>query len=1040
MRIIHLTDFHYTDNPKNIFDQDNIVNALIKDCKNKQKIDFIFFTGDLVFSGKKKEDFDQAKDLLLYKLAKDLTIEKDKIFICGGNHDVNRNQELQDTTDKIKEINNDSSLEDFLKRQDGKSFQESLKNIENYNNFIDSFYLENFKNSPNELPVIKELYTIHKLNFESHRIGILTINSAWRAIDSKTDKGNLLFPISILKEAINTTKKNTDFRIILMHHPISDFKDWNGSDIEDLLHNNFHLLFSGHLHKKKQSIHLCTDEGIFCCSSPATLALDGTTNGYTIIEVDIDTYEIQIENFVFNRQEQHFLHSNEKIKISIPVDEFKKESNDFRKTLRKKYLEELERANELFISYDDKENGKGFLELFSDPILKNKTQAQIADKKVDIPNIQLNDLISNNDNLVIYGKDKSGKTSILYKTFLSLLSDFTIYKIVPIYIDSKTYKSLKTLDLMKHISSYYEISMDKAKKMITTFSFRLLIDNFDPNLKVLNSTISNFLNNNLNVSFIATSEQKLATSFTLYEFDGRKYNNIYIHDISRPEVRSLAKKWPNLTDEKRDVVLDKIFGIFTQLNIPTNYWTVSLFLWIFEKNNDANFHNSFELIQLYIDNLLDRKGFALDKFSKLKFEDLKAYLGSLSKFLMINRADKGYTANYTEIVDFTSKYRNENKRFVIEVKDIIDIIIDKGILRKLHEDNYTFRLNGVFEYFIALQMSVDKVFANKIIDDDHFYLSFKNELELYAGFEKNGNEYLAKIFNRTQGLFNTLHKNYNASKIDLQLQLKVSEVYDISLPIQKLVKFQKALPIEKQDELLSEMNPLAIQKSEVKIKAYYETIEDSSENLEKSLHILARVFRNSNVQDEEQICEVLDYILDSACFLGFQIIDEVNRDDNKLNQEDLSEDHEKMILQIVTNFMPLIVQTFLYDAIAQNDLERIFKEKIEVLRKNEKNNQFKLLLLYFILIDLDINSHKNLIKDVIKIIDLVILKQTILLKLYGYLMFKCGGKPILEKFIKDQIQLQTLNINPKSDLGVLQQGMSKTSKIVNLKNIKKRYK
>ena len=73
------------------------------------------------------------------------------------------------------------------------------------------------------------------------------------------------------------------------------------------------------------------------------------------------------------------------------------------------------------------------------------------------------------------------------------------------------------------------------------------------------------------------------------------------------KIRTLTQKWSSIPENRKDVVIDKITQIFSQLNMPTNYWTVSLFLWIFEKTNETNFHNNFELIQLYIDGILDRK-------------------------------------------------------------------------------------------------------------------------------------------------------------------------------------------------------------------------------------------------------------------------------------------------------------------------------------------------------------------------------------------------------------------------------------------------
>lgn len=57
--------------------------------------------------------------------------------------------------------------------------------------------------------------------------------------------------------------------------------------------------------------------------------------------------------------------------------------------------------------------------------------------------------------------------------------------------------------------------------------------------------------------------------------------------------------------------------------------------------------------------------------------------------------------------------------------------------------------------------------------------------------------------------------------------------------------------------------------------------------------------------------------------------------------------------------------------------------------------------------DLDLNTHKKLIDEIIEFIDLDILRQTTILNLYIYLMFQCSGKPLLEELIKVKINDQS---------------------------------
>ena len=57
MRILHLSDFHFKSLTKDVASQNLLIERLLDSLTTDLKIDFLIFTGDLVFSGKKPEDF-----------------------------------------------------------------------------------------------------------------------------------------------------------------------------------------------------------------------------------------------------------------------------------------------------------------------------------------------------------------------------------------------------------------------------------------------------------------------------------------------------------------------------------------------------------------------------------------------------------------------------------------------------------------------------------------------------------------------------------------------------------------------------------------------------------------------------------------------------------------------------------------------------------------------------------------------------------------------------------------------------------------------
>ncbi len=91
MRILHIGDFHYRSN-KNIFEQRNIISLLINDLKRKEQLDLVLFSGDIVFNGTKADDFEKAHELLFVPIMNDLKVAQENIFICSGNHDIDRSE------------------------------------------------------------------------------------------------------------------------------------------------------------------------------------------------------------------------------------------------------------------------------------------------------------------------------------------------------------------------------------------------------------------------------------------------------------------------------------------------------------------------------------------------------------------------------------------------------------------------------------------------------------------------------------------------------------------------------------------------------------------------------------------------------------------------------------------------------------------------------------------------------------------------------------------------------------------------------------
>jgi 3',5'-cyclic AMP phosphodiesterase CpdA len=69
INILHITDFHFKSKTYDRFSQDQIIDKLCDELKlNKNRIDLIIFTGDLVHSGTNFNDFEEANRIFLERI------------------------------------------------------------------------------------------------------------------------------------------------------------------------------------------------------------------------------------------------------------------------------------------------------------------------------------------------------------------------------------------------------------------------------------------------------------------------------------------------------------------------------------------------------------------------------------------------------------------------------------------------------------------------------------------------------------------------------------------------------------------------------------------------------------------------------------------------------------------------------------------------------------------------------------------------------------------------------------------------------------
>ncbi|WP_319562977.1 metallophosphoesterase [Marispirochaeta sp.] len=993
MNILHLSDFHYQDSNSSIYRK--YFNSIVAELK-QEKIDLLVFTGDLV--DKKCCELQVAYDYLKKELIDNID-DVYTVFACG-NHDIDRKQVSSIFKSYISDLDSDELVGEFIVNNDNDDFTSNTKHIEDYRNFV--------QNNTPEHDSMHRLVDIYKLeNNEDLSISIVSYNLSWLAYN-ENNYGALWFPEKILDKVIESVK-SSDFKILITHQPLRFVHPNNYKQLTRKVFSNFDCIFTGHTHQEDMNTIISSSGGILSCNANNISNVHSVSYpvGFTFININLDNYKAKYKSY-------EYIKTIEKMKcivedvIDIPIDKEKKQRISINNNLISKCELLIEESNRKFIpSFKDNIN---FLDIFTSPtIKKEKTSQDIEleeDKIKTYDSIEYKDLF-NDKSLLISGKNKSGKTALLYKMCIDYIYRFQLYGTVPVYLDLQEYYRGSTIynNLRSIIRSYYNLSNTEVNFLLENYKILLLMDNYDENLDIVNGVIFDSIVASENVRFVLTVQaQNLENAYNTNIAVDEVY---YIHDINKKKIREITEKWPTIKNYKKNEIVEKVTIIFKQLNIHFNFWTVSLFLWIFEKTGSVNLHNNVELIDLYIENLLEKSNLVLSlKSQTFSYENYREYLSEIAYFLYKNKIKEGYVCSLTELLKVFDVFTNDNIRIVADAKEIIDYILEKGIIVKKDVDQYTFRLNGVFEYFLARYMLKSEAFKSEIVSNSSTFLSFKNELEIYSGFNRSDENLLIQLyFNCVNAQKLLIEKSRKFSEIQLDVPDEgVKLITELQEVIEEIKDEIKPLSYEEQDSLDEVIGGGSEINSQIKPKLTYVIDEIDAELYLRHLSILSRVFRNlDKINDSKTINEILDFIVTQTCYSIVYVLDELIV---KVKKDLGSADTIENIIDFFKSFSPIFVHTFLFDELAHPTLEKLIRIKIDELRNDIENNQFLLFIYYFMIIEFDPLKYHDLIEDIVNSVKSKSLLYSIFTKVLMYVAFKCNGNKKLEmKLHKD---LETL--------------------------------
>lgn len=963
IRIIHISDFHLINENINL-SQKNILKALINDLKTYIEEEFIIvFSGDFVdksgLSFKDKENrFIAFKKIFIDYLNNAYPSTIGKIFIVPGNHDFDRTEIDEFTGLPFRDslLKDPKIVNNYI--ESVKKGNKKIDGLRKYKEFEKKYY-DLYYDDTNWL--WSQYDNSFKIEINNISVGISAFNSSWLCYqDDNIEK--LFLGENQVESSINFIK-DCQVKIAIMHHP---FEFYHKEDIEKtkpLLYNNYNMVFVGHTHKL-ESKQIDDLDGNLFISVGKSICGQKTKDvnficGYSIIDYYHEdkitvTYKKYIDNksvFVLNTD---IGNDNGVKEFPIP------KSNELEIYTKSKSIIELikeehfPKLNDDLILNISQSNKSSLSEIFVEPIIGNLPESNLSEQE-EIEYYSSEDLSKCNGSKIIFGAKETGKTILLNKILINYTENYTKNQRIPILIK---FNDLGNRSIKQIIRDFIFKSSEETRSILDKIPVDLLIDNIDFNedykyqLKELKTFINEYPNTNIIATHIHYDESqipfKIITEFSNYVSG---FNTYYLHFFKSKQIKGLISNWICSSELDVHQNIEKLLKGFSELGLPKTPLAVTLFLWIINKQQKKPINNAV-LVEMFIDNLLEKSDIKNIYFDTFDFDDKQRLLSFVAKYMLENgNKNLSYSVNEFDLLKFIEKYLK--LKMDINPRKVFEYFIDRGILIRFNGSSVRFKTAFFFSYFVAKYISYDSEFKSEVFSENN-YLEFINEIDFYTGLNREDdkvfdfvNEELLKTFNFINP---KVKDDYNQIDEVLETEQTISSKIDLTKVNNKPTEQQLE---EVYDSQISSIQPN--QKIEPK-KDFSEEenkdVESDSPSLSKVLKLASVVLKNSTDIDPVKRKKAYDEIILSSISFMLVYRDAILYFYKNKREEVVNYIPKKMNFGFFMQVLPIIHQVTMYNWIGSLKTAPIIRKKILEDQNSINISEFEKFLSVYIYSDI----------------------------------------------------------------------------------------
>ncbi len=243
LRWLHISDIHFGgfESVSGAQLSECILDAARENVGRGWKPDFIAISGDIAHSA----DLGQYSNATCFldRLLQTLELERDRVSMCPGNHDVDRSISSYLFQGCRAKIASGSDIEEFLRSPERATLLERMARY--------SEFRKTYLTSASQLTFdSRSIHAVNRMSIDGLDVQLWEMNSAWLGYGGEEDLEKLVVGSLSLSQSIKSLPPCEGCIIFgVVHHPFHWLTSFESEHIEAICCENFDFVLHGHIHK-----------------------------------------------------------------------------------------------------------------------------------------------------------------------------------------------------------------------------------------------------------------------------------------------------------------------------------------------------------------------------------------------------------------------------------------------------------------------------------------------------------------------------------------------------------------------------------------------------------------------------------------------------------------------------------------------------------------------------------------------------------------------------------------------------------------------